>query len=102
MGKHIIMNIDEKLLTKIEKLSSLKIEDSKREEMIKEMANILNFVENLNELDLKNEDASFSIISGGTPFRDDSPSLDPQVIETILNHAPKQNRGFFVVPKIID
>ncbi len=96
------MKIDEKLLQKLEKLSSLEIESSKRESMIEEIGKIVDFVENLNELDLDSEEASFSTIEGGTPFREDTPACNPEIIETILAHAPRAKGGFFVVPKIIE
>jgi aspartyl-tRNA(Asn)/glutamyl-tRNA(Gln) amidotransferase subunit C len=96
------MKLDDTLLQKLEKLSSLKIEDDKREDTIKEIAQIVDFVENLNELDLENEEASFSTVEGGTPFREDIPSSDPKIIKTILENAPKSEGGFFVVPKIIE
>jgi aspartyl-tRNA(Asn)/glutamyl-tRNA(Gln) amidotransferase subunit C len=96
------MKIDETLLKKLEKLSSLEIESSKREDTIAEIGQIVDFVENLNELDLENEEASFSTINGGTPFREDIPSTDPKIIKTILENAPKSKKGFFVVPKIIE
>ena len=96
------MKIDNTLLQKLEKLSSLEIEENKRESMIAEIGKIVDFVENLNELDLDNEEASFSTIAGGTPFREDTVSCNPEIIETILAHAPKAENGFFVVPKIIE
>ena len=96
------MKLDDKLLQKLEKLSSLKIEDSKREESIKEISKIVDFVENLNQLDLSDKDASFSTIEGGTPFREDTPSNDPSIIKSILEHAPQSEDGFFIVPKIIE
>jgi len=96
------MKIDEQLLQKLEKLSSLEIEDTKREDTIKELSKIVDFVENLNQLDLNDKDASFSTIKGGTPFREDIPSNDPSIIKTILDHAPKSEDGFFIVPKIIE
>ena len=96
------MKIDDTLLTKLEKLSSLKIEDSKREDTIKEIGQIVDFVENLNELKLDDEEASFSTVEGGTPFREDIPSTNPKIIKTILENAPKSEGGFFVVPKIIE
>lgn len=96
------MKIDDTLLTKLEKLSSLQIEESRRANMIEEIGKIVDFVENLNELDLDNEEASFSTIEGGTPFREDQPANDPEIIASILAHAPKSKEGFFVVPKIIE
>jgi len=96
------MKIDETLLKKLEKLSSLQIEESKREDTIKEIGQIVDFVENLSELDLEKKEASFSTISGGTPFREDIPSTNPKIIKIILENAPKSDGGFFVVPKIIE
>ncbi|MCH9814370.1 MAG: Asp-tRNA(Asn)/Glu-tRNA(Gln) amidotransferase subunit GatC [Epsilonproteobacteria bacterium] len=96
------MKIDDILLTKLEKLSSLQIETTKREDTINEIGQIVDFVENLNELDLENEEASFSTISGGTPFREDTPANNPKIVQTILKNAPKSEGGFFVVPKIIE
>ncbi len=96
------MKIDDALLSKLEKLSSLSIEDAKREETIKEIGQIVDFVENLSELDLDDKDDHFSTIEGGTPFREDEPSINSEVIKDLLEVAPKAKGGFFVVPKIIE
>ncbi len=96
------MKIDSDLLTKLEKLSSLYIEESKREEIIEELSKILEFVEILNELDLDSQEATFTTVEGGTPFREDIAKVDGNVIKTILENAPKTDEGFFIVPKIIE
>ena len=96
------MQIDDKLLSKLEKLSALKIDDNKREDAIVELTKIVNFVEILNELNLSSEKASFTTLKGGTPFRDDTPSSNEEIIKIILEHAPKSENNYFVVPKIID
>jgi len=95
-------HINDALLQKLEKLTSLHIEDTKRASTIQEISKIVDFVENLSELDLKDKDASFSTIGGGTPFREDVPANDPKIIKTILENAPKSHDGFFIVPKIIE
>ena len=96
------MKFDDAMLQRLEKLSMLKIEDSKREEMINALSEIVEFVENLNELNLDNEEATFTTVSGGTPMREDKPSVNPKIIKTILENAPHSENGFFVVPKIIE
>lgn len=96
------MKIDEALLQKLEKLSSLKISDEKREGVIGQLSEIVSFVEILNELDLTHEEATFTTVSGGTPLREDIPYVVPGIVKTILEHAPKSENGFFVVPKIIE
>lgn len=96
------MQIDDKLLSKLETLSSLKIEPSKREEVIGQLSEIVNFVENLNELDLDAEEATFTTVKGGTPMREDEPSSNEEVVNIILQNAPKSEGRFFSVPSIIE
>ncbi len=96
------MQIDNNLLKKLENLSSLKIESSKREEVIGQLSEIVNFVENLNELDLKNEEATFTTVAGGTPLREDKPALDEEVMNIILKNSPQSEDRFFSVPAIIE
>jgi aspartyl-tRNA(Asn)/glutamyl-tRNA(Gln) amidotransferase subunit C len=96
------VQLDDSLLTKLEKLSALKIEPAKREGILNQLSEIVSFVENLNELDLDQEEATFTTVAGGTPFREDEPSNNPAIIETILHNAPRSAEGFFVVPKIIE
>ncbi len=96
------MKIDNDLLKKLEKLSSLEIDDSKRDGMITQLTVIVEFIENLNELNLDDEEATFTTVKGGTPLREDVPNVNPQIIKTILNNAPKSENSSFVVPKIIE
>ncbi len=95
------MQIDDTLLAKLEKLSSLKIGEEKRKEIENQLSEILNFVDILDELDLSDVGAVVSSIDGGTPLREDV-SVNSDVIETILKHAPMSSEHFFVVPKIIE
>ncbi len=97
-----MLKVDMQTLEKLEKLSMVEIKNEEKENMIENLSEIVDFVENLNELDLKNSDASFTMLNGGTPFRDDIPSVNHEVIEIILQNAPKKESGFFVVPKIIE
>jgi len=96
------MKIDNELLKKLEKLSSLEIAEDRRGGMINQLSEIVEFIENLNELNLDKEEATFTTVKGGTPMREDTPNLNPQVIKTILENAPKSKNGSFVVPKIIE
>lgn len=95
------MVIDDSLLNKLEKLSSLKVDDSKREEIKKQLSEIVSFVDILNELDLSNDEAVVSSIIGGTPLREDVVSSS-DVIDSILSNAPSREGHFFAVPKIIE
>jgi aspartyl-tRNA(Asn)/glutamyl-tRNA(Gln) amidotransferase subunit C len=93
------MKIDIKLIEKLENLSMVEIEN--KEKMAKDLEEILNFVEMLNELDTSNIPATFSTLNNPTPLREDIP-VKSDVIEDILKNAPKAKDGFFIVPKIIE
>lgn len=96
------MEIDDKLIDKLAKLSSLEVDESKREKLKSELGDIINFVENLNEIDVSHIDATFTTVEGGTPLREDVSKQDLEMSEHILNHAPKSENGYFIVPKIIE
>jgi len=90
------MQVDDALLTRLEKLSYLKVSDDKREEII------VGFVDNLSELNTDNVDAAFAMSDAATPLREDNIAGDPSIHEAILKHAPKSADDFFIVPKIIE
>jgi len=100
--KRITVTIDNTLLEKLEKLSMLKIEDEKKEELASQLTEILSYIENLNELDTDALDATFSTLSGGTPLREDMPKTNREVSQSIFKHAPNAEDDFFIVPKIIE
>jgi len=94
--------VDDKLIEKLEKLSSLKLDSSKKEKMKNDLTEMLEFVENLNDIDVSNVEATFSTVSGGTPLREDISSQDLELSKYILKHSPKSEDGYFIVPKIIE
>jgi aspartyl-tRNA(Asn)/glutamyl-tRNA(Gln) amidotransferase subunit C len=96
------MQIDHTVLAKLETLSHLYIDESKKEEIIEQLTEIVSYVENLAELDTSGLDASFSTLEGGTPMREDIPHNDPSVPKRILEHAPRSEDDFFIVPAIIE
>jgi len=96
------MQIDDAVLAKLEKLSHLRIDESKKEEVKAQLSGILNYIENLNELDTDTLSASFSTLDGGTPLREDTPREKNDIAKDILSHAPKVEDDFFIVPAIIE
>jgi aspartyl-tRNA(Asn)/glutamyl-tRNA(Gln) amidotransferase subunit C len=100
--KRISVIIDNTVLEKLEKLSMLRIEDEKKEELANQLTEILAYVENLAELNTNGLEASFSTLSGGTPLREDVVNSDPKIAQNIFFHAPNAENNFFIVPKIIE
>ena len=96
------MQVDDALLQRLEKLSFLTIEESKREEIIAQLSGIVDFVDNLSELDTENVDDNFAMNDSGTPTREDKAACNTAISDDILEHAPRSEEHFFIVPKIIE
>ncbi len=96
------MQIDNTVLEKLEKLSHLRIADSKKEEVMGQLTEILGYIDNLNELDTDALDATFSTLEGGTPLREAIPREANEIAKSILAHAPNSQDDFFIVPAIIE
>lgn len=96
------MQIDDKLLERLETLSYLKISDDKRGEIIEQLSEIVSFVDNLSELDTEGVDDTFAMTAEGTRLRPDTASCDTQINNDILANAPQSSEHFFIVPKIIE
>lgn len=96
------MSIDSNMLKKLEKLSSLCIEDNKKETMVSQLHEIVNFVDILNNLELEEDMMHLNLTQEASPMRNDEVLNDSETIQTIFKFAPKKNESFFVVPKIIE
>jgi len=96
------MQVDDALLQRLEKLSFITVEESKREEIIAQLNGIVAFVDNLSELNTDNIDDNFAMNDSGTPTREDSAACDTTVSDSILENAPRSEEHFFIVPKIIE
>ncbi|HIP28711.1 MAG TPA: Asp-tRNA(Asn)/Glu-tRNA(Gln) amidotransferase subunit GatC [Sulfurovum sp.] len=96
------MHIDDNVLAKLEKLSHLRIDERKKEEVKEQLSGILDYIENLNELNTDALSSTFSTLEGGTPLREDLPRDKQTVAEDILSHAPNAQDDFFIVPAIIE
>jgi len=91
--------MDVKLVEKLENLAMVEVEDKER--IARELEEIVNFVEILNQLEVEGEEPTFSPLARPTPLRPDEP-VRSEVIEEVLAHAPKREGYFFLVPQIIE
>jgi len=96
------MQIDNAVLEKLEKLSHLRIDDSKKEEVVEQLADILCYIENLNELNTDGLSSTFSTLNDGTPLREDIVGEKSDIAKEILSNAAKSEDDFFIVPAIIE
>ena len=96
------MQVDDALLSRLEKLSYLKVSDDKREEIISQLSEIVSFVDNLSELDTTGVDDNFAMNDSSTPLREDIASCNTSLNDDIIKNAPNSADHFFIVPKIIE
>jgi len=96
------MQVDDALLAKLEKLSFLKVNEDKREDIKEQLSQIMSFVDNLSELDTDGIDDKFAMNNESTMLRTDKPECNTMINDDILKNAPQSRDHFFVVPKIIE
>jgi aspartyl-tRNA(Asn)/glutamyl-tRNA(Gln) amidotransferase subunit C len=96
------MQIDDKLLARLESLAMIEVPEEKKESIKAELGEIVNFVENLNSLEVEGLEATFTTLEGKTPMREDAPMNDEEISALILKHAPQSAENYFIVPKIIE
>ena len=95
------MKIDKNTINKIARLSRIKLDDKESEDYINDLNSILNWVEQLNEVNTENVEPLSNISSSILPKREDI-SKDTNSSEEILENAPDKLEGFFAVPNVIE
>lgn len=96
------MTIDVALLNRLTKLGGIALEEEKLEETKSHLSEIVDFVENINKLDLDGIPASFNPLDSKLPMREDIIESKPQIAKDVLKNAPSAEENFFIVPKIIE
>ena len=95
------MKIDKNTINKIARLSRIKLEDKESEDYIKDLNSILDWVEQLNEVNTDKVEPLSNISSSVLPKREDI-SNDVNSSDEILENAPDKREGFFTVPKVVE
>ena len=95
------MKIDKNTINKIARLSRIKLDDKESEDYINDLNSILDWVEQLNEVNTENVEPLSNISSSILPKREDV-SKDTNSSEEILENAPDKLQGFFAVPKVVE
>ncbi|WP_207535127.1 Asp-tRNA(Asn)/Glu-tRNA(Gln) amidotransferase subunit GatC [Desertivirga arenae] len=95
------MNIDNETITKIANLARLEVADGERESLLKDMNNILHFMEKLNEVDTSNVQPLIYLTDEINVLREDEVKKESSVSEALQN-APLHDGTYFKVAKVID
>jgi aspartyl-tRNA(Asn)/glutamyl-tRNA(Gln) amidotransferase subunit C len=100
------MSIDRATVAKIASLARIKMSDEELDRMAPELDGILNWVEQLGEVDTSNVEPMTAVIPNTLRLRADEVNADPKTggdrRDDVLANAPAAEHGFFGVPKVIE
>lgn len=82
-------------------LAKLELSDEEKEQAKKDMANMLDYIDTLNELDTSGVEPMSHVFPVNNVFREDVVTNGDDR-EEILANAPEAKDGAFVVPKTFD
>ncbi|MBE6459250.1 MAG: Asp-tRNA(Asn)/Glu-tRNA(Gln) amidotransferase subunit GatC [Alphaproteobacteria bacterium] len=95
------MAIDTQTVKRIAFLSRLKIEDDKIASTEEEFNKILQWVDQLKEVDTENVEPLISVNENNITMRTDVVT-DGNVADDIMANAPMTEYGYFAVPKVVE
>ncbi len=82
-------------------LARLELDAAEVERMRHDLAAMLEYVEQLSELDVSNVPPTAHVLDVATPLRSDG-ELRQLPVSEVLRNAPRHDRGSYVVPKVIE
>ena len=95
------MSLDKATVSRIARLARIRVADADLERLGDELNNILEWIEQLNQVDTADVTPLTSVVEIQLPQRQDSvPDGGHQ--DHVLRNAPESEQGFFVVPKVVE
>lgn len=95
------MAIDAATVAKVAHLARIAEPPHRLEAIAGELSAILNWIEQLNEVDIAGVEPMTAAVEAALPLREDQVA-DGGCPDLVLANAPKAADGFFVVPKVVE
>ncbi|MCB1529250.1 MAG: Asp-tRNA(Asn)/Glu-tRNA(Gln) amidotransferase subunit GatC [Hyphomicrobiaceae bacterium] len=95
------MHVDETTVRRIARLARIKITDEEAKGLEKELSGILDWVEQLKEVDTEAVEPMTRVVAQDLKMRDDMVT-DGAKADDIVKNAPESEDHFFVVPKVVE
>ncbi len=95
------MSVDKATVMRIAHLARISIPEARQEPMAQEISAVLQWVEQLSEVDTDTIEPLASVTGHSLPMRDDI-ATDGEITDSVLANAPSRASGFFAVPKVVE
>ncbi len=95
------MEVDETTVRRIARLARIKITDEEASGLKGELSGILNWIEQLGEVDTDDVEPMTCVVPINLKMRDDVVN-DGENAEAVVSNAPMREDNFYVVPKIVE
>ncbi len=99
------MSVNKSTVSHIARLARIHIDENRLAPMAGELSEIMEWIEQLNEVNTDNIEPLASVTGHALPhamlMRDDVVN-DGNMVEEIVKNAPQVASGFFVVPKVVE
>jgi aspartyl-tRNA(Asn)/glutamyl-tRNA(Gln) amidotransferase subunit C len=95
------MSIDTETARRVAKLARIEVADDDLPQLAGELSRILDFMEQLNEVDIEGVEPMTSVTPMRLKRRRDAVT-DGGYPDKVLSNAPDAREGFFAVPKVVE
>ncbi|WP_299438748.1 Asp-tRNA(Asn)/Glu-tRNA(Gln) amidotransferase subunit GatC [uncultured Rhodospira sp.] len=95
------MSLDKETVRKIAFLARIDVPDDQLDPLASELSGILDWIEQLREVDTSEVQPMTSVAEMTLPWRDDAVT-DGGYPERVTANAPDSQDGFYLVPKVVE
>lgn len=95
------MQVDEATVRRIARLARIKITDEEAQSLQGELSGILNWVEQLDEVNTEGVEPMTRVVAMKLKKRQDGVT-DGEIADAVVQNAPMTEDHFFVVPKVVE
>ena len=95
------MALNQQTIQNLSWLARLKLPAEREGKILNDLQSILDWVEQLKEVDIDGVEPLVSVTDGIAPMREDKVTEGDQQADLMAN-APESVQGFYVVPKVVE
>ena len=95
------MTIDAATVRRVAKLAHIREDEDRLDQLASELNGIMQWIEQLNEVDTDGVEPMASAVAVTLPLREDVVTEGGDA-SVVLANAPSARNGFFVVPKVVE